>query len=198
MLTRTTTALLDDLADPANDEVWRQIDSRYRPVLTAFAAQLGLSDDDAADAAQETLHRFLTAFRAGRYERGRGRLSSWIIGIARNCVAERKRQTARRREQHGMSAIGEIPGEERQSQMWEAACQREILRRAVEALSAETRFDDRTIEAFELIAFRQLSAAEVAQRLDMTMNDVYLAKHRCLKRLRELVERITVAFETDA
>lgn len=57
--TRTTTALLDGLVDPANAEVWDEFDRRYRPIIVGFAARLGLADADAADVAQDVLTRFL-------------------------------------------------------------------------------------------------------------------------------------------
>ena len=83
MLTRTTTALLEALLDPADDEVWQDFDRRYRPILIAFAQRLGLPDEDAA---QDTLTRFVRSYREGKYDRDRGRLRSWIIGIARHCI----------------------------------------------------------------------------------------------------------------
>jgi peptide/nickel transport system substrate-binding protein len=52
MRTRTTTALLDELRDPANEAVWREFDARYRSVLIGFACRLGLEQTDAADAAE--------------------------------------------------------------------------------------------------------------------------------------------------
>ena len=59
MLTRPTTALLEALLDPADDEIWQDFDRRYRPILIAFARRLGLPDEDAADAAHDTLLRIL-------------------------------------------------------------------------------------------------------------------------------------------
>ena len=56
--TRTTTAMLDALHDPENALVWETFDKRYRPILIGFARNLGLSEQDAADIAQETLTRF--------------------------------------------------------------------------------------------------------------------------------------------
>ncbi len=83
MHTRTTTALLDDLLDSANEGAWVGFDARYRPVLIGFARQLGLRADDAADIAQEALTKFVRAYQQGQYRRERGRLSSWLITIAR-------------------------------------------------------------------------------------------------------------------
>ena len=50
-LTRTTSALLNSLRDPANGAAWGELDGRYRPILFNLARRAGLSDADAADAA---------------------------------------------------------------------------------------------------------------------------------------------------
>jgi len=198
MQTRTTTQMLDELADPANQEVWEAFDARFRPVLNGFARRLGLSAEDAADAAQEALIRFVGAYRDGKYERGRGRLSSWILGIARNCIVDQARTRATRREARGMSAVVDLPGEDRLGQLWAEARDSELIASAVRRLRATSNFDPRTIEAFELLAFKQLSPSEVSEQLEMSPNDVYLAKHRCLKRIRAMVAQLSVAFEADA
>ncbi len=141
--------------------------------------------------------RFVALYRAGKYERGSGRLSSWIIGIARNCILEQRRVRAVRREKRGLSALGNLPDENHLSTIWERESERAILCKAIRTLREETRIDANTIRAFELLALRQLAPSEVAAELDMTMNDVYLAKHRCLKRLRPLVAALTAAYTTD-
>jgi RNA polymerase sigma factor (sigma-70 family) len=198
MLTRTTTALLDDLAQPGNEEIWNEFDARFRPVLVGFGRRLGLGDEDAADMAQEALAKFVKAYRGGQYDRGRGRLSSWLIGIARNCMIDQQKKNVARREARGVSGLVGLPGDDELTSLWDAECERAILARAVAALHTETDTDPRTVLAFELLAFQQLTPAQVAGDLDMTMNDVYLAKHRCLKRLRSIVADVTRAFEADA
>lgn len=198
MRTRTTTALLDDLRDPANGAVWREFDARYRSVLIGFACRLGLKETDAADAAQEALVQFIKAYRGGKYERGRGRLSSWIIGIARHCILDQMHARAARREVRGLSALTDVPDQGRLETLWETECEREILCRGLRLLHEDTRIEGRTIHAFELMALTHLNPSEVAAELEMTPNDVYLAKHRCLKRLRPIVAELTAAYEEDA
>ena len=90
----TTTALLEGLFDPANQELWRHFDERYRPVIIAFARRLGVEPTDAADIAQETLVQFLRDYREGKYDRNRGRLHCWIIGIAKHRIADQFRLRA--------------------------------------------------------------------------------------------------------
>ena len=195
MLTRTTTAMLEDLTDPSNELAWQEFDARYRPILVAFAHRLGLHHEDAADIAQETLVRVIRAYRDGKYDRSRGRLHSWIVGIAQNCIFDLQKAHAARREQRGVSAIVDLPGDDHLSKLWDEQCEQAILQQAISTLKRETRTDKQTVCAFELMAFQQRSAPDVASELSMTLNDVYLAKHRCLKRLRIIVEELNTAYE---
>ena len=94
--TRTTSMLLESLHDPNHDGAWagNWMDGTGRYSSTWAAAQ-GLSDADSADAAQETLADFSHAYRQQRYDRTRGRLRQFLIGIARLKIADLQRARAR-------------------------------------------------------------------------------------------------------
>ena len=102
MHTTTTTQLLEALFGPGEEAVWREFDARYRPIIFAFARELGVAAEDAADVAQQTLTEFLRDYRAGKYDRRRGRLRAWIIGIARHRVLDTLRQRTRNQAVRGL------------------------------------------------------------------------------------------------
>src|SRR5262245_47509887 len=118
--TTTTTTLLDGLFDPENRSVWGEFDARYRPIIIGCARRLGVSDDDAADLAQETLARFIQEYRLGKYDRQRGRLRSWIIAMLKYRVADLQRARAKRREQRGDSAMVDLSARDDFDAVWEA------------------------------------------------------------------------------
>ena len=193
----TTTALLQGLHEAGNEAVWEEFHARYRPIILAVARRLGLSDDDAADVAQETLIRFVQEYRRGRYDRARGRLRAWIIGIARLRVADVYRAKARRRQYRGNSAIEGLPDDHAMSHIWEEECRSEILRQALMELREVTQLDERTIDAFEALVLREDAPAVVAEQQGMAIASVYKAKQRCLRQLREILVRLNRAYEVD-
>jgi len=199
MLSKTTTTqLLADLVDSTNDTVWREFDARYRPILVAFSIRLGLSECDAADVAQEALTRFVRGYRAGKYDRTRGRLHSWLIGIAHHCAADVMQKHARQRVRRGESAIVQIEDREDQLTMiWEGAFQRQLLQRALAQLKDESGADPESLHAFELLAVRGSTPESVSQALSISRDKVYLIKHRCLKRLRSIVSQLAQAYEVN-
>lgn len=192
--TTTTTQLLQALHDPRDEVVWRDFDARYRPIIYSIAQRLGLRPDDAAEVAQETLTEFVCDYRNGGYERGRGRLRSWIIGIARHRVTDVLRQRAKRREMRGDSAFEELPDDHRFAELWEAERERTILDLALRELRENTKTDEKTVRSFEMVAIEGVPADVVAAEAGMTVAEVYRVKNRITKRLREIVERLTQAY----
>src|SRR4029453_12334468 len=92
MNTVTNTLLLAGLKDNKNDAVWSDFFARYQPMLLAFARKLGMSDEDAKNAAQEALMAFVSAYREGAYDRKKGRLRTWLYGIASHKVRDMQRK----------------------------------------------------------------------------------------------------------
>jgi RNA polymerase sigma-70 factor (ECF subfamily) len=202
----TTTLLLDSLRDESRPEGWEQFSARYWPVLAGFARKLGLSEADAADAAQWTLMEFLREFRAGRYERARGRLSSFVVGIARNRILTLRRQARRGSAGSGGGSkdgpapgdsADQLPDDATMTDMWENERRRAILEDAVAQLRGSSRLSPSTFRAFELVALRGVPATEAAAQSGLSVEEVYVARSRCTKRLRELVEELTRAWNED-
>lgn len=193
----TTTALLASLKDSNEEGVWREFDDRYRPVLHAFARKLGLNRTDAEELAQSTLAEFTQAYRDGRYDRSKGRLSSWIIAIARNQAAERWRARGRAAGGRDDSVLDQVPDEQHATRLWTAEQERTIFARAWELVCSAGRTSESTLKAFELVAIRGMPAAAVAAECGLTVDEVYVAKSRVSRRLREVVEELTAAYTED-
>lgn len=193
--TKTTTRLLDALHDHANEPAWEHIDQRFRPVIAGLARRLGLPDADADEVAQHTLSEFVRAYRTNRYDRAKGRLSSWILGIAHHQALRISRE--RNRAGAGSPALDEACDESTLRDIWTDERDRAILAKALAILRDESGIDDRTLHAFELIALRGVPASEAASQCSMTLDQAYVAKSRVTRRLREVVEQLTQAFEDD-
>ncbi|NOX58937.1 MAG: sigma-70 family RNA polymerase sigma factor, partial [Planctomycetes bacterium] len=192
--TITNTILLDGLKDPGNESVWRQFVERYRPTIVAAARRFGLNEADAQDAAQQAVVAFCTAYQEGKYDREKGRLRHWLFGIARNQMRNLYKKSARRKEMQIANDSGETDffarlndGNEFE-QIWEEEWRDSVLRQCLEEVSKE--FDAKSIEAFKLFAWKGQPAQDVADGLGMTSNAVFIAKHRIMKRIRELMPKM--------
>lgn len=192
MLTITNTDLLVGLRDRDNAVVWSQFFERYQPMLVCFAKRLGLNESDAQDAAQDTLMAFISAYREGGYDRERGRLRTWLFGIASHKVRDMQRKRGREMvitdNADSTAFLNKVPDDEHLSQVWEAEWQQAIVRHCLAEVRKQVK--PKTMEAFELFALQGLPAEQVASRLGMTENAVWIAKNRVLTRLREMQKQI--------
>ena len=198
LVSATTTQLLDGLFDPEAGDVWRAFDRRYRPIIVGVCHRIGLDDESSAEIAQETLARFVAAYRDGKYDRERGRLRAWIIGIAKHLIADLYAERQRRRgggQNHGVDEV--LADDARLTQIWNTERRSSLLAVAMDELRSRTRISPQSIRAFELVAFEQRTADSVARELSMTRHDVYVAKHRVTERLREIVSRLESLCDAD-
>lgn len=195
-VTITTTQLLNALRDP-KELAWNAFDGRYRPIIHGLARRMGLSADTAAEVAQETMARFAEAYRAGRYERQRGRLRSFLIGIARHRITDELRAKYRSPIERGESALGAMPADVDFDTAWQQELEAAVLLASFDRLRSESRAEDRTLRAFELMALRGLPAPAVAEACDLKPEEVYRIKHRMTARLRVVIDEMRTAYEED-
>lgn len=188
----TTTTILRELQDGRSARAWERLVGRFREPLVAFARRSGLSDADADDAAQETLAEFAGLLGQGRYDRERGRLSAWLFGIARRCVLRQRQRQARSRERSiGDDTAHQIdpPAAEKGAEdVWNSEWERWAWTTCLERARVE--FEPGTLRAFLLAVQSERTAESVAEEIGVPVKAVYNAKHRVLKRLRELRDEL--------
>lgn len=189
----TSTSLLDGLLDPKNNRVWNEFFDRYGPIVRGFAKKLHLREHEVDDAVQETMVTFVTRYRQGDYDREKGRLRSWLCGLAyhkiRHILDRRVQQERRatRADDQG-HPIETIPDEDRMAELWETQWQNAVIKRCLDQIRDET--DPIRLRAFELYALQGWSADDVAEELGISRNMVYLSKSRVLGRVSKLREEI--------
>ncbi|MGI9014169.1 MAG: RNA polymerase sigma factor [Phycisphaerales bacterium] len=189
----TTTILLERLSN-FEDAAWDTFTARFREPLIAFARRCGLDADAAQDIAQDALFAFARSYRQGRFDRTRGRLRSWLFGIAHKEILKQQRKRARGERQSpmvhgGTTFFSQLEDEDDAARVFDTMWDEHVARLCMARVQREV--EPLTWNAFEQFALRGQNAADVAAELRMSRNAVFLAKHRILKRLREL----TAAFE---
>ncbi|MCA9277555.1 MAG: sigma-70 family RNA polymerase sigma factor [Phycisphaeraceae bacterium] len=196
LATRTTTALLAALHD-VRDPAWEAFDDRYRPILYGFARSWHLPEADAMDVAQESLTQFARDYREGKYQREKGRLSSWLISIARNRIVDTQRSMKRRGLLSNETAMIDVATEDHLTREWTLSRERAILDQAMALLRSNSRTSDATMQAWELVAVKGVPASEAARQTGLSVDEVYVAKNRVTKRLRTIVEDLTAAWDDE-
>lgn len=193
----TTSALLDALREPENQSVWTALDSRYRSIVCAVAIRAGLRGEDASDVAQQTLIDVMTGFRAGQYDRSKGRFRTWILTIAHRRVIDVLRGKYRSGDWRGDSAFDQQPNLDSIETSWNEELRNKIVHEALRSLDEESQASPATKRAFELVQLRGVPEETVAKECGISVDQVYVIKHRMLKRLREIIERLQETYDVD-
>ena len=150
----------------------------YSPLLLYWAARQGFHEADAEDLVQEVLVKLVRELPA--YERREGQsFRGWLFRVTVNQCRDFRRRKATR----------PLPGDEGLSgvsapsvaELAEAEYRRLLVRQALELIRAD--FNDTTWTAFTRVMMGGGSAADVAAELNLSVNAVYLARHRVLARL---------------
>jgi RNA polymerase sigma-70 factor (ECF subfamily) len=182
-----SSSLLEGLRGRA-PEAWARVVHLYYPVVRRWGLRAGLQDEDAADVAQEVFRAL--AGNVGRFDRDGGRNSfrGWVWGITR-------RQLLAHRRRHKPQLVG-AGGTDAQARFDALpddtppdasaadadADRHDLLRRALAQLRAGV--ESRTWEAFWRTVVEGHAPADVAADLGLSVNAVYVAKARLLRRLR--------------
>lgn len=190
----TTSTVLRRLNDFDDRHAWQRFVERFQKPIEAFAKKQGLAGAEAEDAAQETLLAFARAYRNGDYARDKGRLSSWIFGIAWRRIDHARRKVERRAEREGEAFESELHGEVAapnaeqppRSAEWEELWQRSMLEHCLRQVRRE--FEPSTFRAFEMLVLEQRTLDDAERALGATRNALSIAKHRVSARLRALVQ----------
>ena len=179
----TSTSLLIRLRSGDESQAWSRFVSLYTPVLFYWVRRQGVPASDAADLVQEVLTVLVAKLPTFQYDRNRS-FGVWLRTITTN----KCRDFFRRRKTRPSAASEFVDGEtpDHAVQFSEAEYQRGLARRALEVMQNE--FEPTTWRACWESVVAGKAAAEVALELGISVNAVYVAKSRVLRRLREELE----------
>jgi RNA polymerase sigma-70 factor (ECF subfamily) len=167
---------------------WRRLVYLYSPLLFAWGRQAGLSEEDAADVVQEVWHAVARTVERFDHTGPGATFRGWLYTVTRNKVRDHFRAASARPRAEGgsvaYSRLAELPEcESEESRADPAAGEAGLVRRVLELIRRD--FEEQTFRAFWRTAVDDRPAAEVAAELGTTVEAVYQAKSRVLRRLRE-------------
>ncbi len=195
--TKTGTLLLIELQRGGRSGAWDELVRRYQPLIMAVAMRSGLQREDAADVAQQTLLEVFTGYTAGRYDRSKGRLRTWILTIVRHRTLDALRARGARPRQAGDATVGAIPSDDDMEHAWDVQQRRQVGEEAIKQLRESERFDRVTLEVFELLVVRAMEPASAARECGLSMEQMYSAKSRVLRALKPILEELTAKYDDD-
>lgn len=197
----TRQSLLLRLKDWTDDRAWREFFDIYWRLIYTTATRSGLRDAEAQDVVQETLAAVNRAMPNFKYDPEVGSFKAWLRRVTSRKVLDhldrvrRKDVTpaaSRRGEDREKTATVERipdPSSEDWTAAWEEDWRRNLFEAAVERV--KRRVTPKTFQLFELRVLQERPVSEITRTFKVSIGEVYLAKHRVGKLIKEEVRRLS-------
>lgn len=195
----TSTTLLQRLRDVSDAEAWNDFVDRYSPRVFEWCRKNSLQDSDAADVTQQVLLKLVTTMRTFEYDQHRGTFRGWLKTVTTNTVRDLARQWQNRNIRAAgdtvtaeqLNSISTPSALDELSQKIEAQYRDELLREAESRIRVRVKTE--TWDAWHQTAVEQKKVVDVAAAVRMTVAEVYVAKSRVNKMMRDEVQRMEAA-----
>ncbi len=200
--TATSATLLMRLRDARDQQAWEAFVERYAPMIFSWCRRFGLQESDAADTTQDVLFKLVRAMRAFEYDPSRGSFRSWLKTVTGNTVRDLLQSWKREERGSGdtqnmqrLARIQDPKALDALSREIEAQYERELLNAAEQQVRA--RVKPHTWEAYQMTALNGQRPSEVAVQVHMTVAEVYVAKSRVIKMLRDEIQKLDAGGQVD-
>lgn len=175
-----------------DQEAWHQLVHIYGPLVQRWCRAAGLSDEDTAEVFQETFQVVANKLGTFKPQRKVASFRSWLKTIVRTKSIDLYRKSSRQAAAIGGSEaqmrISELedPFQDEDDEEQSASDDALVVQRAIELIRGE--FDPRNWQAFEEVAMKERSAADVARELGVDPQTIRQANYRIRRRLRLILE----------
>ncbi len=184
----TRSSLILRLADNVDGEAWDEFVEIYEPFIYRYARRRGLQDADARELVQDVLVGVANAVSKWKPDQGRAKFRTWLFRIAKFQLLKRFRKNSQEKQFGDWAELDDIlsmqdwkPCEEEETEY-----RRMVFRWAAEQVQEQVK--PKTWLAFQLSSIENQSVAQVAETTGLTRDQVYVARSRVIKRLREHIQ----------
>jgi RNA polymerase sigma-70 factor (ECF subfamily) len=178
----TPVSLLEQLRRPGDEASWVRFVRLYYPLIYDWARRAGAGHEDAADLVQEVLTVLIRKLPEFEYDPSKT-FRGWLHTVTRNAWRRHRRRAPRLLieavDLAEIDAEGDPPGRGFEEDEY----RRSLVFRALQVMRVD--FQPASWRACWENVVEGRPAGEVARELGITVNAVYLAKSRVLRRLHQ-------------
>jgi RNA polymerase sigma factor (sigma-70 family) len=196
IITRATLiARLENLQDQAS---WQEFFDIYWKLIYGVARQAGMTDVEAQDVVQETIVSVARHMPTFKYDPAIGTFKAWLLKMTRWRILDQLRKRgpvqAHRRisaeNATGTDTIENVvdPASLQLDKLWEDEWERTLLDAAIDKV--KRRLDPQKYQIFDFYVNKEWKAEKVAATFGVSVDQVYLAKHRITEMIKEEVKRL--------
>ena len=194
---KTRASLLERLRDCQDQTSWEDFFDTYWRLIYSTARKAGLSEEEAQDAVQETMLCVSRRMPTFRYNPARGSFKGWLLRLTRWRVVDQFRKRGPAQVHHGSGGangstelVADIPDPASlvPPDEWEIDWKKNLAEAALARVRA--RVDPQKFQLFDFYVNKEWPAAKVAERFGVSVNQVYLVRHRLTALLTKEIERL--------
>jgi len=182
----TSMTLLQRLLNHGDAAAWARFTQLYAPLIRASLGRHLPQSADVDDLAQEVFTVVVEKLPEFRHSGRRGAFRAWLRGICTSRVRMFWRTRPPTVPDPELALRQLEDPESDLSRQWDREHDEFVFRQALELIEGE--FKPATWQAFRRLALDNAEPEVVAAELELTVNAVYIAKSRVLRRLREEFE----------
>ncbi len=184
---KTRKSLIERLGNWEDQKSWDEFYRTYWRLIYGVGLKSGLRSEEALDVVQETILAIAKQSKEHRYDPKAGSFKVWLMNMTRWRIGDQFRRRAKDTAMHhfpgdeegrNTSVLDRVEDPEAQKldRIWEVEWKRNIADRAI--ATVKQRVSPRQFQIFDAYVIKQWGVKKVMTELDVSMAQVYLAKHR--------------------
>lgn len=195
---KTRKSLIARLENWEDQKTWDEFYQTYWRLIYAVAVKAGLRSDEAFDCVQETILSIAKQSKKNLYDPEQGSFKTWLMNMTRwrinDQFRKRKKDTAMAGsewEDDRKTAVidrFEDPKGDLLARLWDVEWKKNIADAALARVKAQV--SPKQFQIFHYYVIKQWDAQKVQEYLNVSMAQVYLAKHRVGSVLKKELARL--------
>lgn len=183
---KTRKSLIAKLDNWEDQRAWDDFYQTYWRLIYSVAVKAGLRQDEAFDCVQETILTIAKQSKKQMYDPEQGSFKTWLLNMTRwrinDQFRKRKKDTAMiagEWEDDRKTAVidrVEDPNGDVLSRLWNTEWKKNVANAALARV--KTQVSPKQYQIFDCYVIKQWDAKRVQDQLNVSMAQVYLAKHR--------------------
>ena len=183
---KTRKSLIARLDNWEDQKTWDEFYQTYWRLIYSVAIKAGLRPEEAFDCVQETILSIAKQSKKKLYDPEQGSFKTWLMNMTRwrinDQFRKRKKDTAMTggewEDERKTAVIDRIedPNGDVLSRLWDVEWKTNVAEAALARVKAQV--SPKQYQIFDFYVIRQWDATKVQEKLNVSMAQVYLAKHR--------------------
>ena len=195
----TRATLIHRLKDLQDQPSWQDFFDTYWKLIYGVARKGGLTEAEAQDAVQETMLSVSKHMPSFQYDPATGSFKAWLLNMTRWRITDQLRKrgplvtpppSSEATTTHPLDRLAD-PCPPDLDALWNSEWERNLLDAAI--AKVKRRLDPQKYQIFDFYVNKEWPAEKVASIYGVTVDQVYLTKHRVTEMIKEEVKRL----ETD-